>query len=400
MEKATRHALTGFPSEASGDVPAKTGRRGDSPFSPLDHFRSEHPSREAGTHVSVPAPAPPQRGLRLATPAVAGAIGAAIVIGTLALVLTDTPAARLTSQPQAAAMPTAAPPVIEAPPIQADPNNLEENADAGATSVAPPADSDISPPAASEHQLAPLPAEPAGAARSPERIRTAMVNTRTASSPPDAVTTAPTTRPAGSVPRRDDPAPPPAAAPVSAIRSDPVAATVQAGAARDGLNGGQSAVGVEARVPPASAAPSLATPLESRPAVATPEPERAALTPIAGPTASAATIAPRDAIDRTLRNYQAAFNRLDVDAVRQVWPSVDTKALARSFEQLRREDLTLRSCEVTTTGTTGVATCDGTTEYVPKVGSKSPRMERHRWRISLHRTADQWLVTRVEVATP
>jgi hypothetical protein len=80
---------------------------------------------------------------------------------------------------------------------------------------------------------------------------------------------------------------------------------------------------------------------------------------------------------------------------------VDGKALARAFEQLQREDLSFNACDVAVTGTTATAACTGTTEYVPKIGNKNPRVERYRWRISLHRVAaDQWVVSRVDVGAP
>lgn len=109
---------------------------------------------------------------------------------------------------------------------------------------------------------------------------------------------------------------------------------------------------------------------------------------------------PTAAIERTLQGYQSAFSRLDVDGVRQVWPSVDQKALAKAFDQLRREDLKFENCKVTVTGANAVAACGGTTEYVPKIGSKSPRVERHQWRISLQQVAERWVVRGVDVSAP
>jgi hypothetical protein len=141
--------------------------------------------------------------------------------------------------------------------------------------------------------------------------------------------------------------------------------------------------------------------VEPRPSAPAPPADRAAaLSPAGAAVVTPPAVTPNAAIERTLKGYQAAFSRLDVAAVREVWPSVDGRALARAFDQLHSEDLTFDSCQVTVTGATAVAACGGTTEYVPKVGSKSPRVERNRWRISLLRSADQWVVTKVDVSRP
>jgi len=89
---------------------------------------------------------------------------------------------------------------------------------------------------------------------------------------------------------------------------------------------------------------------------------------------------------------------MDVAAVRQLWPTVDWKALTRAFDQLRQENLTFESCDVSVDKRTAVASCDGTTEYVPKVGNKSTRVERQLWRISLRQATDAWVIDKVEVS--
>ena len=85
-------------------------------------------------------------------------------------------------------------------------------------------------------------------------------------------------------------------------------------------------------------------------------------------------------------------------AVQQVWPTADRKALARAFDQLDEENLTFDSCAVTVSGQRAVASCDGTAQYVPRVGNKNLRTERYRWRISLREGATRWVVDSVHVA--
>jgi hypothetical protein len=113
---------------------------------------------------------------------------------------------------------------------------------------------------------------------------------------------------------------------------------------------------------------------------------------------AAAVVTPTSAIQRALAQYQTAYSQMDVAAVRRLWPTVDGKALARAFDQLRQENLTFESCDVGVNGRTALASCAGTAQYVPKVGNKSPRVERQQWRISLRQAIDAWVIDRVEVS--
>jgi hypothetical protein len=146
-------------------------------------------------------------------------------------------------------------------------------------------------------------------------------------------------------------------------------------------------------VPPAPTAPTVSTDAIARPPV---EPAPANIVEPARP-AVAAIVTPTDAIQRTLRQYQIAFSRLDVAAVRQVWPSVDGKALTKAFDQVEEENLAFDSCDITVSGRRAVASCGGSTYYVPKVGSKNARVQRQQWRISLRQTSDDWVVDSVDV---
>lgn len=111
----------------------------------------------------------------------------------------------------------------------------------------------------------------------------------------------------------------------------------------------------------------------------------------------APVVTPYSAIQHALTQYQQAFSQLDVAAVRQVWPSVDGKALARAFDQLHQENVTFDSCDLTISGRTAVASCGGATRYVPKVGNKGERVQRQQWQFSLHQGTDAWLIDTVDV---
>lgn len=108
-------------------------------------------------------------------------------------------------------------------------------------------------------------------------------------------------------------------------------------------------------------------------------------------------VTPVNEVQRALAQYQNAFSQLDVAAVRQVWPTANEKALTKAFDQLLEENLTFDSCTVTVTGQTAVAVCEGTTQYVPKVGNKSARFERRQWRFALRQVTEAWVIDSIEL---
>jgi hypothetical protein len=114
-------------------------------------------------------------------------------------------------------------------------------------------------------------------------------------------------------------------------------------------------------------------------------------------TLSAPIVNTTGEVNRVLARYQAAFSGLDVEAVRQIWPTANGKALSKAFEQLEEERLTFESCDVRMSGITAAAICNGTMRYVPRVGSKSARVERNQWHLSLREAATGWVVDSVDV---
>jgi hypothetical protein len=127
-----------------------------------------------------------------------------------------------------------------------------------------------------------------------------------------------------------------------------------------------------------------------------------------GQSRSAATNVARDAdtaterelelraIRNVLRRYSTAFSTLNARAAAAVWPTVDVKALARAFDSLDGQNVSLHDCRIDTTGVRAEAACSGTARYVPKVGRRERRPEPHRWRFTLHKANDGWLIDHVE----
>ena len=102
-----------------------------------------------------------------------------------------------------------------------------------------------------------------------------------------------------------------------------------------------------------------------------------------------------DAIATVLNRYRAAFNDLDVEAARSVWPAADIKGLGRAFDGLLEQQLSFDDCAITLRGDRAVANCRGTATYVPKVGRRNPRVETRQWHFEVQRYASGWLIESV-----
>jgi len=163
---------------------------------------------------------------------------------------------------------------------------------------------------------------------------------------------------------------------------------------------------VVSQPPPVTSAPppqstSVATPIVAP--AATP-----AITPPVTPAAPA-TVAPVDVprpslpppsrvesdetqIARALQQYRTAYERLDARQAQTVWPGVNEAALARAFAGLDSQTLTFDGCRTNVQGDEAVATCQGRMRYVPKIGSREPRVEPRTWTFVLKRSGTDWKI--------
>jgi hypothetical protein len=98
-----------------------------------------------------------------------------------------------------------------------------------------------------------------------------------------------------------------------------------------------------------------------------------------------------------LDRFQAAYQRLDVQAAKAIWPAVDQRALARAFGALESQVVAFERCDLNVTGPNAQAQCSGRTTYVPKVGNKEWRTVRVQWTFEMAKEADGWLITRAEI---
>jgi len=99
------------------------------------------------------------------------------------------------------------------------------------------------------------------------------------------------------------------------------------------------------------------------------------------------------AIQDVLGRYRSAFGALDVAGVRQVWPSVNQRSLERAFRQLEGQEVSFFSCTIDVSGSRANAACVGTTNFIPKVGNRSPQSGPSQWNFKLSKaSAGGWLI--------
>jgi len=152
---------------------------------------------------------------------------------------------------------------------------------------------------------------------------------------------------------------------------------------------------VPAASPPAFVATS--TPVRITPATGAPTTSGGANDPAPPPVAS-----PREldtaAIETVLTQYRTAFANLDASAVAGFWPSVDSRALNRAFDQIEVQRFEFDRCTTDLKGTTAVTNCSGRARYTPRIGNKTPRVEPRRWTFTLDKVNGAWLIRRLESA--
>jgi hypothetical protein len=115
----------------------------------------------------------------------------------------------------------------------------------------------------------------------------------------------------------------------------------------------------------------------------------------ATPNASAAARDERVAIRAALSRYESAYNHLDVDAVRSVWPSLDQRALARAFDSLNSQRVSLQACAFDVNGRNARASCSGNASWTPKVGGGEQSAAR-KWTFDLTEADGAWRIVHVQ----
>lgn len=127
-----------------------------------------------------------------------------------------------------------------------------------------------------------------------------------------------------------------------------------------------------------------------------PDPPVAATPVLASAERSGTTsrrVAPDDElVRRTLQQYRLAYEALDARAAQAVWPAVDGAALQRAFDGLQSQRITFDDCRVQLNGVAGSAVCRGVTRYVPRIGSREPRVEPRVWTFAVRKAGEAWQI--------
>jgi hypothetical protein len=298
--------------------------------------------------------------------------------------ISETPAARLPESP-AASQPPNMPTASRAPEVSTASQAARLDTPAAAparterapavVSTPPPRPAAVQPP--SRLPVAPTPS-PVRAATEPSVTTPSSrpTETPTASTVREAVNL-PVDRTQAEAPAASPSAPPPAINPPAM----PAPESVVAGAAPPAVS-------------PSPPAPAVVNPPVSAPASAA---ETPASSPAAAAIPSSTRAADIQAVERVLGRYRAAYERLDAAAARSVWPKVNSSALERAFAQLEQQGMSFDRCEIGIYGALAQASCSGTSRYVPRTGSKTPRVDRRQWTFRLRKGTEDWTIDSVEV---
>jgi len=156
------------------------------------------------------------------------------------------------------------------------------------------------------------------------------------------------------------------------------------------------------RLPAETTTPSVTRP-DVAPVAAIPSSPPPAPAPLSSPPVTAPAAAETEAVPpqeppvrSVLARYAAAYSDLDVDAVKRVWPSVNRAALARAFENLDSQRVSLGDCRIQVDGGAANARCTGSATWTPKIGG-GKRTDRRTWDFDLEKSAAGWQIVSARV---
>jgi hypothetical protein len=98
-----------------------------------------------------------------------------------------------------------------------------------------------------------------------------------------------------------------------------------------------------------------------------------------------------------LSRYASAYSTLDAAAAHRVWPGVNRAALARAFDSLASQQISLGDCRIDVAATNARARCAGSATWAPKVGGGEARTEARDWTFELARAANGWQIVSARV---
>jgi ketosteroid isomerase-like protein len=77
-------------------------------------------------------------------------------------------------------------------------------------------------------------------------------------------------------------------------------------------------------------------------------------------------------VEQILREYEAAYERRDANAVVRLMPSASAAELSKSFSQVRAYQMEILDAKISVTGDTAVVNCVRRVSIEPRVGSRPP----------------------------
>jgi hypothetical protein len=104
----------------------------------------------------------------------------------------------------------------------------------------------------------------------------------------------------------------------------------------------------------------------------------------------------RGEIEDVLRRYELAYRRLDAGGAKAVWPALDERTLARSFDGLSWQEVRFDRCVIHLSSPDAEAVCAGVAAYAHKAGNRQPRSERRRWTFQLRKADGAWTIVRAD----
>ena len=118
--------------------------------------------------------------------------------------------------------------------------------------------------------------------------------------------------------------------------------------------------------------------------------------PRAAPDAAHAVAGDEERIREILVRYASAYSRLDAAAATAIFPGLDRRALARAFDGLASQNVSLGACDVRVAIESAIVDCAGSATWTPKIGGGS-RKEPRRWQFRLRNTAGEWQMVAAKV---
>lgn len=149
-------------------------------------------------------------------------------------------------------------------------------------------------------------------------------------------------------------------------------------------------------VPEVLAAPAPRPPFRRDPGRAASE----VVTVSAGPVDVASELRKqKEIVLQVLRDYQQAYERLDVSAAQALWPTLDVRALQNAFKDIEAQQVRLGTCGVDIHGRDANARCPFEATYRPKVGSRVVRITEREWLFNLSRNDAGWQIVNATIQT-